>query len=74
MTMTLGKGQFRLWQKKKKKKKKNLSRNIKTLGASAIQRELFEKGPGLYGREIGYRAGRENAKDMNENVKDMNEN
>ena len=53
--MILGKGQFRLWQKKKK----ILARNIKTLAASVIQRKLFEKGPGLYGREITYRAGGE---------------
>ena len=52
--MTLGKGQFRLWQQKKKQ---NLAQKIKTLVASAIQRQLFENGPGLFSREISYRAG-----------------
>ena len=46
----------------KKKRKQNLARNIKTLVASAIQRKLFEKGPGLYGRYISYRAGGERVK------------
>ena len=55
--MTLGKGQFRLWQQKRNKK---FSSKHKNLVVSSIQRQLFERDPGFFfGREISYGAGAE---------------